>query len=182
MQVDKASNRPQASPPPAPAPTGTAPTAGVGCRERAMFRPSPVSDVAVVGTTSGPRRDRRRSAEGTGVSAMECALQSRGAVSRGEHMCLPFRDFDERRHLLPFSLASGLNRGERLLYLSHATTEDALCGWLHEAGADAHRFQARGQVRLVPAAEVFLAEGAFSSANALRALTRYKREALWDGC
>jgi anti-anti-sigma factor len=105
--------------------------------------------------------------EGIGVV---CNLDSAAAVSRGEHVSLFFEDGQEQRQLLAFSMLTGLERGEKVLYFADITPAAAIPGWLRHAGVDPEPYLRRGQLTVTSAAEAFLRLGNFDSERALRRL------------
>jgi anti-anti-sigma regulatory factor len=82
-------------------------------------------------------------------------------VALGDHLCLAFAHESEQRAVATGFVTGGLDRGERVLYVTDGPEHDRVQGWLKEAGADVSALTASGQLELRSAEETYLASGRF---------------------
>jgi len=99
----------------------------------------------------------------------------------GDHVCHSFQDESDRESaLIPF-LREGLLRGERCIYAaptpSLARTEERL----RDAGVDVARARARRALVLMPADEIYGAEGRFDEDHTIALIGNVLDQSLADG-
>jgi hypothetical protein len=94
----------------------------------------------------------------------------------GTHMCFVYDSDPDRHRVMAPYLAAGLERDERVAYLSHFAPEEVL-EWLGEAGVPAATTATRGSVEVLPAEPTYCPDGTFDPDRMLDALRTFRREA-----
>ncbi len=79
----------------------------------------------------------------------------------GDHLCQIYETEQEHRALLTPYLIEGLKRNEKILYILDNHTEEAICGYLKDAGADLKPYLASGQFVFLTHRESYAKEGSF---------------------
>jgi PAS domain S-box-containing protein len=80
----------------------------------------------------------------------------------------------------PF-LRTGLERGEKAIYIVDAHTAETILGYLHSDGLDVGPYLARGQFVVLTSDETYMREGAFDPAGMIALLRSETEQALAEG-
>ncbi|WP_199440211.1 MEDS domain-containing protein [Umezawaea beigongshangensis] len=99
----------------------------------------------------------------------------------GDHLCLTFADDAEQRPVVTEYLSAGLSRGERVLCFVDRTTPGIVLDWLASTGVDTGAALLGGRLRLVPAADSYLASGRFDAAAMVGTVRREVDASLAEG-
>ncbi len=82
-------------------------------------------------------------------------------LSPGDHLCGLYRTEAEHRAALTPFLRSGLEGGEKVLYIADAHTAETILGYLRDEGLAVDTYLARGQLRFLTPEDAYLKEGFF---------------------
>jgi len=99
----------------------------------------------------------------------------------GDHLCQLYSSEDEHRIVLTPFLQHGLERGERVLYVTDFHIPAEILNYLRAAGLDADAYLARDQLRLLAVADAYMRDGAFDPARMIALLEQETTQALRDG-
>ena len=118
------------------------------------------------------RRFRRRH-----VASM-LAQHAVAGIVPGDHVCASFGSDEEHRAIVGRFARQALRRGERFLYLAHASDQRTICDHLEAEGIDAAAGIALGQIEIRPFA---VDRGPLDPEALVAALQTHRRAALGDG-
>jgi len=104
-----------------------------------------------------------------------CGLRS------GDHICWVYGSDEEHREVLTYFVKDGLNRDERVLYLSRRFTADKVMEYLREEGVDADEPLRSGQLLFLAAEAAYLGEGGFDAERMGDAFREAATQAVVDG-
>src|SRR5256885_3748493 len=102
-------------------------------------------------------------------------------LALGDHVCWVFEDQDECLAAMVRFVATGLAAREGVLYLTGSLSPASLVAGLEAHGVAAQRAIESGQLRVAPAADVYLSDGRFDPTAVLDACARYIDQAVEDG-
>jgi anti-anti-sigma factor len=106
---------------------------------------------------------------------------SAAALRQGDHSCLIYESDEERRAALVEFVKGGLERDERVTYLVGSRSPRDVYDELAQEGVDGDSASARGQLRVWPADEVYLADGRFEPDRMMERLRQEIDAAQRDG-
>lgn len=89
------------------------------------------------------------------------AWRALAGVSAGDHVCCSYCDVEDQHGLVRRFAVDALERGMRLTYLAHGSTEATVSACLAEAGVDVGARRAAGQLELRRARDAYLVDGSF---------------------
>ncbi|MGW0811491.1 MEDS domain-containing protein [Nonomuraea sp. NPDC002799] len=91
-------------------------------------------------------------------------------VQLGDHLCLAFTHEAEQREVAAAFITAGLERGERVLYVTDGRATERVRAWLSAAGVDAAAVMAAGQFGVHSAQDGYLSAGRFDPDEMIKAL------------
>ena len=103
------------------------------------------------------------------------SLHTLADLRPGHHLCCLYETEEEHRGLLTPFLRSGLERGEKVVYIVDAHTADTVLGYLRDDGVDPEPYVASGQLSILAAEGVYTRDGPFDP-DAMIALLRSETE------
>ncbi len=103
-------------------------------------------------------------------------------IEAGDHLCIIYETDDEHRAVLTPYIRTGLERGERVLYVTDQRTAEAILEYLRSDGLDPAPFLENGRLVLLTADEAYLREGDFDPDRMIALLRSEEKRALEDGC
>jgi hypothetical protein len=110
---------------------------------------------------------------------------SLGLVNRSNqesmHLCLIYRDEEERRAVVSKFLKYGLLNGEKIAYYSDLMSPDELQNWLEEIGIDAHQLVSNKQLNISETLNVYCPHGVFEVEPMLNRYESYYKLAMEEG-
>jgi len=98
-----------------------------------------------------------------------------------DHICMIYDTEEEHARVLTPYLRTGLERGEKVVYLADYTSGATLMGYLAKAGMDVHKYQSRGQFCVHAASQVYLPNGSFDPVAMIQFLGDATKKALAEG-
>ncbi|MGQ9594580.1 MAG: MEDS domain-containing protein [Anaerolineae bacterium] len=104
-----------------------------------------------------------------------------GGLRPGDHVVFLYETEEEHRDLLTSFLREGLARGEKVIYLTDAHTEETLLDYLREGGVNPDPYLTRGQLVFLTARDVYLEGGSFDPERMIARLDALTQEALAEG-
>ena len=102
-------------------------------------------------------------------------------LSLGDHLCCLYETEDEHRAILTPFIRSGLERGEKVLYIVDARTAEAVFSSLNEKGLDVSASLAAGQLAVADSRDTYTREGRFDPDRMLDLLQCETARALEEG-
>ncbi|HYF00985.1 MAG TPA: MEDS domain-containing protein [Planctomycetota bacterium] len=105
-------------------------------------------------------------------------LQSTDQLGLGDHVCMVYETEIEHARILTPYLKAGLERNEKVVYLSDYTTGATVLQYLQGAGVDVEPALRKGQLSVHSASHVYLANGSFDPAAMLRFLAEATSQAI----
>ncbi len=109
------------------------------------------------------------------------AVESTTSFPPSSHICGFYETEEEHRALVTPFLLQGLERGERVVYVTDAHSAGTILGYLQDAGVDVGTVTARGQLVFRTAQETYLQGGRFDPDRMLALLRAETEGALTDG-
>lgn len=104
-----------------------------------------------------------------------------GGLQPGDHIVFLYETEEEHRTLLTSFLRQGLARGEKVIYLTDAHTEETLLDYLREGGVNPEPYLTRGQLVFLTAQDAYLEGGSFDPGRMIARLEALAQEALAEG-
>ena len=98
----------------------------------------------------------------------------------GDHLCFLFDSDEQHRRVVTQYMLQGLERGELVMYVTHAKRAEMVLGYLRDAGYDPDPYLQSGQLLLRTAGEFYLPNGVFDL-DALLASLRTEMERIEAG-
>jgi PAS domain S-box-containing protein len=137
------------------------------------------------GEALGESETHRRSSPTAGRPG-RTAMSSRsvrtiGDVGPGDHLCCLYETEEEHRAVLTPFLCQGLERGEKVLYITDARTAATVIRYLRDEGLDAESYLTRGQLKILTADDAYLKEGVFDPEGMITLLRTETEQALAEG-
>ncbi len=99
----------------------------------------------------------------------------------GEHACWVYQTEAEHRSLITSYLRTGLELGEKLIYVTDTHSADTVLGYLREDGLEVEPFLESGQLTFITAFDSYLRGGEFDPDSMLEYLRQQAQAALNQG-
>ena len=113
--------------------------------------------------------------------ARSSALQSTGELRLGDHVCMVYETEQEHARILTPYLRAGLERNEKVVYLSDYTTGVSVLRYLEDAGLAVEPYRRKGQLLVHSASDVYLQNGSFDPSSMIEFLGQATAQALREG-
>jgi DNA-binding response OmpR family regulator/signal transduction histidine kinase len=131
---------------------------------------------------SGTHRRSSSTAGRPGRNAMSSrSVRTIGDVGPGDHLCCLYETEEEHRAVLAPFLCQGLERGEKVLYITDARTAATVIRYLRDEGLDAESYLTRGQLKILTADDAYLKQGVFDPEGMITLLRTETEQALAEG-
>ncbi|MBC7217153.1 MAG: PAS domain S-box protein [Candidatus Caldatribacterium sp.] len=108
-------------------------------------------------------------------------LEKIADIGPGTHLCLLYRDEEERRAVLTEYVCQGFETGERVMCIVDASSAHQIREYLRGVGLDPQEAEHRGQLRFLTPDEAYLREGTFDPRGMIALLREETQEALTAG-
>ena len=120
---------------------------------------------------------------GTGkqVSATNGFSHTIADLRPGDHLCCIYETEEEHRSIVTLFLRTGLERGEKAIYIVDAHTSETILGYLRNDGLDVDPYLAGGQLVLLTRHETYMREGVFDPQGMIALLRHETQQALAEG-
>ncbi|MFH1999242.1 MAG: MEDS domain-containing protein [Planctomycetota bacterium] len=92
---------------------------------------------------------------------LQHALRSIEALGAGDHLCFIFGTDEEHSDVITPFLLTGLERGDKIIYMGDAKATEVILRYLHIKGVNPVPYLDRGQLVILPTKETYLKSGAF---------------------
>ncbi len=102
-------------------------------------------------------------------------------LKKGDHLCCLYDTEDEHRHLLTPYIRQGLNRHQKVIYITDAHTADQVLGYLEDDGIKVEKPLNSGQLTLMTASDSYLKDGEFDPDRMIRMLDSEAKKAIDEG-
>ncbi len=99
----------------------------------------------------------------------------------GDHICWSYGSDEDHWEVLTRFIKEGLERKDRVLYLSHRFSEETALGYLREAGVAAEDFCSSGQLMIRDSHQAWLGKGDFQPGRSGWAFQQAAAQAVADG-
>ena len=109
------------------------------------------------------------------------SVRTIGDVGPGDHLCCLYETEEEHRAVLAPFLCQGLERGEKVLYITDARTAATVIRYLRDEGLDAESYLTRGQLKILTADDAYLKQGVFDPEGMITLLRTETEQALAEG-
>lgn len=119
--------------------------------------------------------DRRNETNRSGVNSV---LQR---LAPGQHVCFIYETEEEHRRVLTAFLRQGLERNEKVLYITDVHDPVAILSYLQNNGLDTTSHVARGQLSILVPEETYLQGGFFDPQRMIARLQAETEQALAEG-
>lgn len=86
-------------------------------------------------------------------------ISSVSELGSGDHVACIYESEEEHRQVLTPFIRTGLERKEKVLYITDVRKEDCILEYLADDGIDAKRYMKRGQLAFTPATDTYLKDG-----------------------
>ncbi len=107
-----------------------------------------------------------------------------GSVSElgsGDHVACIYESEEEHRQIMTPFIRSGLERHEKVLYITDVRKEDCILEYLEDDGVNAERYVKAGQLVFAPASDTYLRDGYFDTQGMLALAQEETDRALAEG-
>jgi PAS domain S-box-containing protein len=102
-------------------------------------------------------------------------------IAPGDHLCCIFSSEEEHRALLAPYLRHGLERNEKVLYITDAHTAGEVLAYLEGEGVDTRPYLESGQLAILTADDSYMKDGTFDPDGMIALLSRETELALSQG-
>lgn len=102
-------------------------------------------------------------------------------VRRGSHASFAYSTVDELRPMVARYVATGLDHGERCIYMLGDRNVIELVDWLDEGGIDVPKHAADGSLQILRAKQVYLRDGGFDPRAVIETVRAAVQRAMHDG-
>lgn len=102
-------------------------------------------------------------------------------LAPGQHICFIYETEEEHRQALAIFLRQGLERNEKLLYITDAHGPTTILSYLQNNGLDVASYVARGQLSILTPDETYLQGGFFDPERMIARLQAETEQALAEG-
>lgn len=99
----------------------------------------------------------------------------------GAHLCYIYETEEEHRAVLVPFLRQGLEKGEKVLYITDARAAETILGYLSASGLDIEPSLAWGQLVILTSEETYVKQGAFDPAGMIGLLRETEAQVLAEG-
>ncbi len=103
-------------------------------------------------------------------------------ITPGEHLCCMYLTDEEHRDIVVSFIRDGLQRGDKVVYITDSSTQETVLHYLHQAGLDSDRYTQSGQLVFMSSWDTYLQEGKFDPDYMIQFLSRETDKALEEGC
>ncbi len=103
------------------------------------------------------------------------------AMTPGEHFCCIYQTEAEHKILITHYLREGLERGEKVLYITDTHAPEVIAGYLQEDGLYPQPFLESGQLTIQNALEAYFVNGVFDPGTMVEKLRSETTQALQQG-
>lgn len=103
------------------------------------------------------------------------------AMKPGEHFCCIYQTEAEHRLLITAYLRSGLEQGQKIIYITDTHSPDTILGYLRDDGLEVEPFLESGQLAFKDAFETYLRDGEFDPERMLEQIRQDTQAALEEG-
>ena len=128
----------------------------------------------VVRTGAGPD-------PGTAGASCTCTFKTIEDLQPGDHLCCLYDTEKEHRELMTPYLKTGLEKGEKVIYIVDARTAETVLGYLRDAGVEVEPYLSSGQLAILSVDEAYMASGEFDPDGMIGMLTDETEKALAEG-
>src|SRR5450759_3568341 len=118
---------------------------------------------------------------GTAGASCTCTFKSIEDLQPGDHLCCLYDTEEEHRELMTLYLKTGLEKGEKVVYIVDARTAETVLGYLRDAGVEVEPYLSSGQLAILSVDEAYVASGEFDSDGMIGMLTDETEKALAEG-
>jgi hypothetical protein len=108
-------------------------------------------------------------------------ISSISELGSGDHVACIYESEEEHRQVMTPFIRSGLERKEKVLYITDVRTEDCILEYLADDGIDAERYVKQGQLAFAPATDTYLQDGFFDPEGMLALAQSETDRALEEG-
>ncbi len=102
-------------------------------------------------------------------------------LGSGDHVACIYESEEEHRQVMTPFIRSGLERREKVLYITDVRKEDCILEYLADDGVDAERYVKTGQLVFAPASDTYLRDGYFDTEGMLALAQAETDRALAEG-
>lgn len=89
----------------------------------------------------------------------------------GDHLCCIYKTEEEYREVITPYLKTGLEKGEKIIYIVNARTAETVLGYLRDAGVETEPCLSSGQLSILSIFETYMATGVFDPDAMIALLT-----------
>ncbi|MBI4862139.1 MAG: MEDS domain-containing protein [Candidatus Riflebacteria bacterium] len=104
-----------------------------------------------------------------------------GDLSPGDHLCLLYETDEEHRTIMVPYLQLGLERHEKVFYITDERSAGKILEYLGETGTDVETYQRRGQLTIFSHTDTYLRDGSFDPTRMIALLEAATRKAIAEG-
>jgi len=115
---------------------------------------------------------------GAGGKGLPRSLEELGP---GDHLCCIYGSEEEHRALLVPFLRQGLQRGEKVIYITDAHTAEEVLGWLEEDGWEVGGLLGSGRLTVLTREDAYMRGGSFDPRGMIGLLEEETERALAEG-
>ena len=118
---------------------------------------------------------------GTAGASCTCTFKSIEDLQPGDHFCCLYDTEEEHRELMTPFLKTGLEKGEKVVYIVDARTAETVLGYLRDSGVEVEPYLSSGQLSILSVDEAYMASGEFDPDGMIGMLTDETEKALAEG-
>jgi len=104
-----------------------------------------------------------------------------GSLGAGDHLCCIYGSEEEHRALVAPYLRQGLEREQKVLYITDENPPELILSYLRDEGVDADAALREGRLEILSAERTYLAGGRFDPGSMVRALREAAQRARAEG-
>jgi PAS domain S-box-containing protein len=102
-------------------------------------------------------------------------------IEPGDHLCVLYETEQQQQELLTSFIRSGLEQGQKVLYIVDSHTADVILAYLEKVGMKTAGYMDSGQLSILTLEGSYLREGSFDPDAMIGLLQREERRALEEG-
>jgi PAS domain S-box-containing protein len=102
-------------------------------------------------------------------------------IKTGDHLCLIYDTEEERKTILTSYILQGLERNEKVFYVTDAIDISDILRYLKESVLNAETYLKRNQLSIIPSSEFYLPDGVFNPETIIKTLRLETDKAIAEG-